>query len=67
MNDDEAELFQRIADLAYWGPRGPEAGNSPDAPTFSHPDATLRIGLITAELCKLGIHASPRPEPPSAS
>lgn len=67
VDHETGELLQRLADLAYWGPRGPEAGNSPDAPTFTHPDATFRIGCITAELAKAGFTPTPRRVPPSAA
>lgn len=60
-------FLQKLADLAYWGPKGPEGGNSPDAPTFTHPDATIRIGLISGELLQAGFVPKPRPVPPSAS
>jgi hypothetical protein len=63
----DVALIHEILDLAYWGPRGPEGGNSPDSPTYSHADGTLRIGWIVGLLGRYGYKPTPRPEPPSAA
>lgn len=56
-------LLQRLADVAWWGPQGPEGGNSPDSPTFTPADAVFRIGVIFGELSRHGFMPSKK-EPP---
>jgi hypothetical protein len=52
-------LLLELADIAYWGPRGPEGSNHPEAETFSGEDAVLRLGMIIGSLWKHGVY--PRP------
>ena len=47
-------LLQEVADINWWGPRGPEGANSPYAATFTPPDALFRLGVIYATLAKAG-------------
>lgn len=59
---DDTKLLQQLMDLAYWGPRGPDAGNDPSAPTFSALDATVRIGAIVGTLLARGFKPTwPKP------
>lgn len=55
-------ILQELMDLAYWGPRGPAAGNEPSSPTFSAPDACVRIGYIVGALLRNGIRPSSPPK-----
>lgn len=62
MDEETDELLQRISDAAYWGPGGPGLGARADGPEFTHPDATLRLGMIMGEVLAAGKLPTPAPK-----
>lgn len=62
------ELLQEIADVLFWGPRGPGSGDAilPGTSELAL-NAPFRIGCVIGQLIRLGVRPTDPPAPPGAA